>query len=90
MCSPPAYDVGTHHVNTVVSQLVADLSARTLIKLSILSMTTTAIDGCREARQLFIALTGISRTQLMTSIFFAAMPSPVPAHQMKVAAPGRT
>ena len=63
--SSPTSDVGTHHVNAVVSQLVADLSARTFIKLSILSMTTTAINGGREARRLFIALTGISRTQLI-------------------------
>lgn len=63
--SSPTSDVGPHHVNAVVSQLVADLSARTLIKLSILSMTTTAIEGGREARRLFIALTGISRTQLI-------------------------
>ncbi|MOA27368.1 hypothetical protein D3C78_1482410 [compost metagenome] len=48
-----------------MSQLMTDLLACTLIELSILSMTTTAINGCGEASQLLIALTGVSRPQLM-------------------------
>jgi len=58
-------DVGTHNVDAVMPQLVADLLACTLIECSILSMTTTAIDGRGEAGQLLIALTGVSRPQLM-------------------------
>ncbi|AZF17976.1 putative transposase [Pseudomonas sp. R3-18-08] len=50
-----------------MSQFVADLLSCTLIKLSIFSMNTTAIDGCIEASQLLITLTGISRPQLILS-----------------------
>jgi len=44
---------------------MADLLSCSLIEFSILSITTTAIYRCWEAGQLLIALTGVSRPQLM-------------------------
>lgn len=43
-----AGDVGTHHIDPVMSQLVADLLTGSLIERSILLMNTTTINGCRK------------------------------------------
>ena len=46
-------------------QLMADLLAGMLIERSIILMNTATINGCRKARKLLIALTGVSRPQFM-------------------------
>src|SRR5690606_3204452 len=66
--SSSATNVGRHHINTVMPQLLSDPLAGTVILLSILAMQVAAIHRGRLPRDLLVALTGIRGTQLMEAL----------------------
>lgn len=65
-CSPT--NVSRHHVDTTMSQLVADLCSGRLIKVSVELAATATVDGRGMMGDLLIALACIGRPQFVEAL----------------------